>query len=105
MGLETGACLCHFARRYLERNPQLPLSLRQIDPLIRQLSLSLLTSNRPEQYNWHDMSSTTGMTSFAGIKSWNLCGRRGVNSATALRISLGSKLDIGWNWFDVNWEV
>ena len=51
MGLKTGACHCHFARRYLERNPQLPLSLRQIDPLIRQLSLSLLTSNRPEQYN------------------------------------------------------
>ena len=28
-----------FVRRYLERNPQLPLSLRQVDPLIRQLSL------------------------------------------------------------------
>jgi hypothetical protein len=26
-------------RRYLERNPQPPLSLRQIDPLIRQLTL------------------------------------------------------------------
>jgi hypothetical protein len=26
-------------RRYLERNPQLPLSLRQVDPLIRQLTL------------------------------------------------------------------
>jgi hypothetical protein len=26
-----------FVRRYLERNPQLPLSLRQIDPLIREL--------------------------------------------------------------------
>ncbi len=26
-----------FVRRYLERNPQLPLSLRQVDPLIRQL--------------------------------------------------------------------
>jgi hypothetical protein len=25
--------------RYLERNPQPPLSLRQIDPLIRQLTL------------------------------------------------------------------
>jgi transposase len=29
----------HFVRRYLERNPQLPLSLRQVDPLIRQLTL------------------------------------------------------------------
>jgi transposase len=29
----------HFVRRYLERHPQLPLSLRQVDPLIRQLTL------------------------------------------------------------------
>jgi transposase len=29
----------HFVRRYLERRPQLPLSLRQVDPLIRQLTL------------------------------------------------------------------
>ena len=29
----------HFVRRYLEHNPQLPLSLRQVDPLIRQLTL------------------------------------------------------------------
>ena len=28
-----------FVRRYLEHNPQLPLSLRQVDPLIRQLTL------------------------------------------------------------------
>jgi hypothetical protein len=39
MALETGTCEYHFVRRYLERNPQLPLSLRQVDPLIRQLSL------------------------------------------------------------------
>jgi hypothetical protein len=39
MALETGACEYHFVRRYLERNPQLPLSLRQVDPLIRQLTL------------------------------------------------------------------
>ena len=29
----------HFVRRYLEHNSQLPLSLRQVDPLIRQLTL------------------------------------------------------------------
>ena len=29
----------HFVRRYLERDPQLSLSLRQVDPLIRQLTL------------------------------------------------------------------
>jgi len=38
--LEIGAANpYHFVRRYLERNPQLPLSLRQVDPLIRQLTL------------------------------------------------------------------
>jgi hypothetical protein len=39
LGLETGASHYHFVRRYLEHNPQLPLSLRQVDPLIRQLTL------------------------------------------------------------------
>ena len=34
-----GVCEYRFVRRYLERNPQLPLSLRQVDPLIRQLTL------------------------------------------------------------------
>jgi hypothetical protein len=29
----------HFVRRYLERHPQLSPSLRQVDPLIRQLTL------------------------------------------------------------------
>lgn len=37
--LEVGVCTYRFVRRYLERNPQLPLSLRQVDPLIRQLTL------------------------------------------------------------------
>jgi transposase len=39
MALESGVCTCRFVRRYLERNLQLPLSLRQVDPLIRQLTL------------------------------------------------------------------
>jgi transposase len=39
LALEAGTCEYHFVRRYLERNPQLPLSLRQVDPLIRQLTL------------------------------------------------------------------
>jgi hypothetical protein len=39
VALETGACKYRFVRRYLEHNPQLPLSLRQVDPLIRQLTL------------------------------------------------------------------
>ena len=37
--LEVGSCEYRFVRRYLERQPQLPLSLRQVDPLIRQLTL------------------------------------------------------------------
>ena len=37
--LEMGACEYRALRRYLERQPQLPLSLRQVDPLIRQLTL------------------------------------------------------------------
>ncbi len=35
--LEMGVPEYRFVRRYLERGPQLPLSLRQIDPLIREL--------------------------------------------------------------------
>jgi len=34
-----GVCDYRFVRRYLERNPRPPLSLRQVDPLIRQLTL------------------------------------------------------------------
>ena len=37
--LEMGVCDYHFVRRWLERHPQPPLSLRQADPLIRQLTL------------------------------------------------------------------
>jgi hypothetical protein len=36
--LEAGVCEYRFVRRYLERHPQLPLSLKQVDPLIRQLT-------------------------------------------------------------------
>jgi hypothetical protein len=37
--LEMGLHDYRFVRRYLERHPQFPLSLRQVDPLIRQLEL------------------------------------------------------------------
>ena len=37
--LEMGVHEYRFVRRYLERCPQAPLSLRQVDPLIRQLTL------------------------------------------------------------------
>ena len=51
LALETGGEY-HFVRRYLERNPQLPLSLRQVDPLIRQLTLYRdLIESRTRQEN------------------------------------------------------
>lgn len=37
--LELGAPSYRFVRRYLERRPAVPLSLRQVDPLIRELTL------------------------------------------------------------------
>ena len=37
--LDLGVPTYHFLRRYLERRPALPLTLRQVDPLIRQLTL------------------------------------------------------------------
>jgi hypothetical protein len=45
------------------------------------------------------------MTSRAGIKSWNFCGRRGVNSATALRTSAGSNVFIKWDHLNLNLEI
>jgi transposase len=52
MALETGVCEYRFVRRYLEHNPQLPLSLRQVDPLIRQLTAYRdLIENRTRQEN------------------------------------------------------
>jgi transposase len=38
VALEMGVCNYRFVRRYLDRGPQLPLSLRQVDPLIRELT-------------------------------------------------------------------
>jgi hypothetical protein len=37
--LDLGVPTYHFLRRYLERRPPVPLTLRQVDPLIRQLTL------------------------------------------------------------------
>jgi len=36
--LELGLCDYPPVRKYLERQPRFPLSLRQVDPLIRQLT-------------------------------------------------------------------
>src|SRR6266850_7336071 len=45
------------------------------------------------------------ITSLAGSKSWNFCGRRGVNSSTALRTVAGSNEDIRRNDSDTNLET
>ena len=37
--LEIGVPTDRFLRKYVERRPPLPLTLRQVDPLIRQLTL------------------------------------------------------------------
>jgi hypothetical protein len=37
--LELGVPTYRFLRRYLERRPAVPVTLRQVDPLIRQLTL------------------------------------------------------------------
>jgi hypothetical protein len=37
-GLELGVAEYRFVRRYLERTPQASLSLKQVDPLIRELT-------------------------------------------------------------------
>jgi len=47
----------------------------------------------------------SAMTSFAGSKSWNFCGRSGVNSATACRTVAGSNEVIGGMDMDVNREM
>lgn len=39
VALELGVPTYRFLRRYLERTPAVPLTLRQVDPLIRQLTL------------------------------------------------------------------
>ena len=36
--LEVGCPDYHFVRKWIERHPQAPLTLRQVDPLIRELS-------------------------------------------------------------------
>jgi hypothetical protein len=38
VALELRVTEYRFVRRYLERNPQAPLSLKQVDPLIRELT-------------------------------------------------------------------
>src|SRR5208282_2686666 len=64
----------------------------------------MVSNSAMERYDPPFCRNST-MTSFAGIKSWNFCGRRGVNSATALRTSTGSNVFIGRNDFDGNREI
>ena len=50
--LWKSACDYRFVRRYLERRSEPPLSLRQVDPLIRQLTLYRdLIEERTQQDN------------------------------------------------------
>jgi hypothetical protein len=52
--LELGFPTYRFLRRYLERRPKPPLALRQVDPLIRELShyrdyITRLTKENPDE--------------------------------------------------------
>jgi hypothetical protein len=38
MALEMRVATYQFVRRYLERQPPLPMTLKQVDPLIRELT-------------------------------------------------------------------
>jgi hypothetical protein len=48
--LDLGVPTYRFLRRYLERRPPVPLSLRQVDPLIRQLSSIAPQETRHESH-------------------------------------------------------
>lgn len=48
--LEMGVHNYQFVRRYLERKPLIPIALRQVDPIIRQLELYRnLIENRTQE--------------------------------------------------------
>lgn len=51
VALDLGGCSYQSVRRYLERHPPAPLTLRQVDPLIRQLTLyrDLLQGRAPQE--------------------------------------------------------
>lgn len=57
-----------------------------------------------ERYDARFWRNST-MTSLAASKSWNFCGRRGVNSSIALRTAAGSNEDIGLDAVDANRET
>jgi len=70
MGLETGASPYHFVRRYLERNPQLPLSLRQADPLIRQLTYRDLIESRTQTQTGEPIMNASNSTAHCASFGW-----------------------------------
>jgi hypothetical protein len=52
--LEMGVPTYRFVRRYLDRNPMPPLALRQVDPLIRELTqyrdhINRMTKEPPDE--------------------------------------------------------
>jgi hypothetical protein len=55
VALEVGVPTYRFVRRYLERSALTPVSLKQVDPLIRQLThyrdvISRLTEGEKDEY-------------------------------------------------------
>ena len=57
-GLELCVTEYRFVRRYLERSPQAPLTLRQVDPLIRDRFDRLRRKTRKLTSQLSDQAST-----------------------------------------------
>jgi len=56
VALEVGVPTYRFVKRYIDNRPEAPLSLKQVDPLIRQLTLyrDLIDRNQQENQDEHD---------------------------------------------------
>ena len=75
--LELGVPTYRFLKRYLDRRSVAPLSLRQVDPLIRQLTSTAISSTA-EQETRHE-SRRTRPSSYASFASpeWPMSSKRG----------------------------
>ena len=71
--LEMGAPSYRFLRRYLERRPPVPLTLRQVDPLIRQLTLYRDLIDQKAGDPTGTSSKWTELFASCGSRAWLTC--------------------------------
>ena len=74
--LEVGAPTYRFRRRYFDRRPVAPLSLRQVDPLIRQLTLYRDLIDRRTGDPSYISSNSTRHSANSGSPAWPTCSTR-----------------------------